>query len=365
MSATGGLVDDFGGGAHLAVWPRCTSGICQPLNWANLLTVPRVSILMPAFNAADTIEAAIGSVLAQTSDDWELIVGDDASTDDTAELALGIDERIRVVSTRERGGPAKGRNFALELAQGEFIALLDADDRMLSTYLASQVDAYDRATAAGRNVGLVTCDAILVGPDEIPVGLYSSFVGPAEEPLTLETLLVRNKIFISVLMPRRLASDLGGFSADCFGTEDYDMWLRIVELGYEVVFNPEPLVEYQFSDSSITVSRSRIVIARASQAVFRRALDRGFLSRRERRIARSSLRFHQVLERAEEISLRRASGATISIADVPNLLYVVGGRGIHLLTHPRRWSGWIRAIAKGSLDPWRALDPWRGTWRGT
>ncbi len=92
---------------------------------------------MPAFNAADTIEAAIGSVLAQTYDDWELIVGDDASTDDTAELALGIDERIRVVSARERGGPAQGRNLALELAKGELVVLLDADDRMLSTYLAS------------------------------------------------------------------------------------------------------------------------------------------------------------------------------------------------------------------------------------
>ncbi len=308
---------------------------------------------MPAFNAADTIEAAIGSVLAQTYNDWELIVGDDASTDDTAELALGIDERIKVVSARERGGPANGRNLALELAQGELVVLLDADDRMLSTYLASQVDAYDRATAAGRNVGLVTCDAIVVGPDEIPVGLYSSLAGPAEEPLTLQTLLVRNEIFISILMPRRLASDLGGFSTDCVGTEDWDMWLRIVELSYEVVVNPELLVEYQLSDSSI--SASRIVMARASQVVFRRALDRGFLSRRERRIARSNLRVHQVLERAEEISLRRASGATISIADVPNLLYIVGGRGIHVLTHPRRWSGWIRAVAKGSLAPWRGI----------
>ncbi len=341
----------LGGGAHLAVWPRCTSGICQPLNWANLLAVPRVSVLMPAFNAADTIQAAIGSVLAQTYDDWELIVGDDASTDDTAELALGIDERIRVVCARERGGPAKGRNLALELAQGEFVVLLDADDRMLSTYLARQVDAYDRAAAAGRNVGLVTCDAIVVGPDEIPVGLHSSLAGPTEEPLTLETLLVRNTIFISVLMPRRLASDLGGFSANCVGTEDYDMWLRIVERGYEVVVNPEPLVEYQLSGSSL--SASRIGMARASQVVFRRALDRGFLSRRERRIARSNLRVNQVLERAEEISLRRASGATISIADVPTLLYVVGGMGIHVLTHPRRWSDWIRAVAKGSLDPWR------------
>ncbi len=317
--------------------------------------MPRVSILVPVFNNADTIEAAIGSVLAQTYDDWELIVGDDASTDDTAELALGIDERIRVVSTRERGGPAKGRNLALELAQGEFVVLLDADDRLLSTYLASQVDAYDRATAAGRNVGLVTCDAIFVGPDGIPVGLFSSRAGPAEEPLTLETQLVSGKIFVSVLMPRRLASDLGGFSVDCFGTEDYDMWLRIIELGYEVVFNPEPLVEYQLSDSSL--SRSRIVVARGMQVVFRRALDRGFLSRRERRIARSNLRFNQVLERAEEILLRRASGATISIADVPDLLYVVGGRGIHVLTHPRRWSGWIRAVAKGSLAPWRVTRP--------
>ncbi len=197
----------------------------------------------------------------------------------------------------------------------------------------------------------------MVGPDGIPVGLYSSRVGPAEEPLTLETLLVRNMIFISVLMPRRLASDLGGFSVDCFGTEDWDMWLRIVELGYEVVFNPEPLVEYQLSDSSITVSRGRIVTVRAGQALFRRALDRGFLSRRERRIARSHIRFCQVLERAEEILLRRASGAGGSIADVPDLLYVVGGRGIHVLTHPRRWSGWIRAVAKGSLVPWRVTRP--------
>src|SRR5205814_6279167 len=88
---------------------------------------PRVSVVMPAHNAAAHIGQALDSVAAQTFTDWEVIVCDDASSDDTAELACGR-ERVTVIVNERNAGPAESRNRALAHARGELVAFLDADD---------------------------------------------------------------------------------------------------------------------------------------------------------------------------------------------------------------------------------------------
>jgi glycosyltransferase involved in cell wall biosynthesis len=116
---------------------------------------PTVSVVMAAFNEAEFIASAIESFLAQTYEDSELIVVDDASTDGTPEIveryARRATKRIRLFRLDARVGPARARNVALEHARGELIALLDADDLWLSTKLEEQV-----AILRGRpEVGLV------------------------------------------------------------------------------------------------------------------------------------------------------------------------------------------------------------------
>src|SRR4051794_40590064 len=88
----------------------------------------RVTVVIPAHNSADVIEDGLRSVLAQTYDDWEVVLADDASADDTAARAAAVSPRVRVVRTDTNLGPAGARNLALEHATGELVAFLDADD---------------------------------------------------------------------------------------------------------------------------------------------------------------------------------------------------------------------------------------------
>jgi succinoglycan biosynthesis protein ExoO len=100
---------------------------------------PRISVIVPAYNTAATLRRAIDSVLCQTEQSFEIVLVDDGSTDDTLSIARQLeasDPRIRVLALRENGGQARARNLGTAAARGEWIAILDADDRYLPTRLA-------------------------------------------------------------------------------------------------------------------------------------------------------------------------------------------------------------------------------------
>ena len=103
---------------------------------------PDVSIIMPAFNASETISDAITSVVSQDFPDWELLVVDDASEDDTRAIVESFrakESRIRLIENPVNRGRIESRNLAIELAQGRYIAFLDSDDFWLPTKLSRQV----------------------------------------------------------------------------------------------------------------------------------------------------------------------------------------------------------------------------------
>ena len=105
------------------------------------MSAPKISVIMPVFNAAPFVSAAIGSVLAQTCPDFELIIVDDASTDGSREIIAGFgDERIHKIWQEENLGAAYAKNTGLVVARGEFIAFLDADDIAFPGRLAAQLD---------------------------------------------------------------------------------------------------------------------------------------------------------------------------------------------------------------------------------
>src|SRR5215208_6041734 len=97
--------------------------------------MPRVSVIMPAFNAHEHIVATLRSVQSQTYGDWEVVIGDDCSTDETVAIAQQFDDRFKVVLGAENAGPATARNRALKEANGELLAFLDADDLWLPDFL--------------------------------------------------------------------------------------------------------------------------------------------------------------------------------------------------------------------------------------
>src|ERR1044071_6895734 len=98
--------------------------------------MPRVSVIMAAYNAQQYIAEALKSVEAQTYDDWEVVVCDDGSTDGTYGIASAFGERVRVVRHDLNSGPAAARNVAVRESNGELVAVLDADGYWLPSSLA-------------------------------------------------------------------------------------------------------------------------------------------------------------------------------------------------------------------------------------
>jgi glycosyltransferase involved in cell wall biosynthesis len=264
--------------------------------------MPRVSVLVPAYNAEAHVSRALDSLVGQSFTDWEAIVADDGSTDATAAVAerhAQADPRIRVVTQRPNRGLAAARNLAARHANGELVALLDSDDAWHPDYLERQVALYDAEPGAG----IVCCDADLVGPDG-PLGItYAQRFGAPQQPVDAATLLRGNPIFVSALVPRAVLDEVGGFDERLRAVEDLDLWLRIVERGYRVAYQPLALADYTVAAG--TLSGDTLRMTRSRQAVYRAALDRGRLDDAARREAHAAIRLERAAEVVELVRRRR------------------------------------------------------------
>jgi glycosyltransferase involved in cell wall biosynthesis len=306
--------------------------------------MPRVSVIIPAYNAEEHIGEALESIERQTYSDWEVVVGDDASTDSTAAIISGFGPRVRMVASQRNLGPANGRNLAIAQAAGELVATLDADDYWEPDYLEHQVTLYDTAVAEGRRPGVVTCNARFLLPDgRLHDRTYFEVFG-APQDVTLTGLLERNQVFGAALFPKAAVEEVGGFSIETWGSEDHDLVLRILEAGYEVLSTTRPL--YVYRQGPETVSANLYGMARTNQATYRRALERGRLDRRQRRIARRQLRLQRAVEEvaliADERRRSRARSLARLVRDVPLFATVAA-------QHPSRWRSWRRTMSEAEL----------------
>lgn len=212
---------------------------------------------MPAYEAGAFVATAIRSVLEQTTGDWELIVADDGSTDDTIAIVNEFrDPRIRVLSGDHSGLPAVARNRALAEARGEFITLLDADDLWRPEKLRRQAELM-----AGRpDTGVVHTAADRIREEVVepsPPGSGRVSVWP-----DFQRLLWNNCIFNSAVMLRReLLDRYGAFDEDprLRGTEDYELWLRLSP-NTQFVFLDEPLLIYRENAAGISRREYEMVI---------------------------------------------------------------------------------------------------------
>lgn len=122
-----------------------------------------VSIITPTYNAERTIASCIESVMAQTYQDWELLITDDCSQDATVDIIrryAAADSRIRLFCQNENGGAGKARNNSIAEARGRYIAFLDADDRWMPAKLERQVSFMEESGAKVCYSSYVTCDAV-------------------------------------------------------------------------------------------------------------------------------------------------------------------------------------------------------------
>jgi len=311
--------------------------------------VPRVSVIIPAHNAAAFLPDALHSVQTQTYADWEIVAVDDGSRDDTWSILQGGAPKVRAMRNATAAGPAAARNRALAQASGELIAFLDADDLLLPTYLERQIACLDDATARGRRVGLVTCDALLLEGDRYAGHTYRDLVHDKDRPLTLERVLRRNPIYISSLVPAAVGESVGWFDAELFGTEDYGLWLKILERGFEAIRNPEPLAVYRCHGGGISSHIARQAIN--NRRTYELALARGALNGRQRRIVRRAIRYNRAMEQVASLRFGSATNRsrTRLIRLLPLLVWVA-------VTNPRWWSQWLTVLRTGPLN---APGGWR------
>ena len=211
---------------------------------------PLVSVVMPAFNSAKWIADAIRSIQSQTYINWELLVVDDGSTDNTVEKieSLFEDERIRIFS-QNNSGPAVARNLGIEEAKGEFLAFLDADDMWFKDKLNLQLEHL----LSNPGLGLVHSGYRVFIDDPHS---NKSFRAPGwfAEWHESERLLVCDTIGTLTVMTRtELVRQVGGFREGLFGTEDWDLWIRVSKLA-EIFKLKTELACYRIHSSGISQS---------------------------------------------------------------------------------------------------------------
>jgi glycosyltransferase involved in cell wall biosynthesis len=301
-------------------------------------SMPRVSVLVAAYNAEDYLREALASVSAQTYDDWEVVVADDGSTDATAVIAEGAGGRVRLVRSAGNEGPGPARNLAARHAGGELFATLDADDLWEPGYLARKLEAYDAARARGEAVAVVGCDASLLGPDGYDALTYLDYVGRVPRP-GVAALLRANCVYNSILVEASVFAAAGGYTGELRSSEDHDLLLRIAEAGHGILVIEEPLAVYRVRASS--ASDHSATLAQTTRMVFERAIARGALTPAQRIIARRSIRLYRVLE-------RRAVDAEARTRGERNHAHRLGTLALAARVaaeHPERWLHWLRRLA--------------------
>ncbi|NWG74970.1 MAG: glycosyltransferase family 2 protein [Rubrivivax sp.] len=198
---------------------------------------PAVSVVVPAYNAAWCVRKAIDSVLAQDWRDFELIVVNDGSTDDTAAVLAGYGSAIRVVDQRN-GGMSNARNAGIRAARGEFIAFLDADDWWLPTKLGRQVALMRERPG----LGFCSCAARVEDTEGRLLNLWQcpQWQGPLLPHLFQGGTSVPGSCS-AVLARRQLVVAAGAFDETLRGAEDPDLWIRLAAIT-EYACIDEPLV---------------------------------------------------------------------------------------------------------------------------
>lgn len=204
------------------------------------MTNPTVSVIMAAYNGAALIGETLDSLWAQSFADFELVVVDDGSTDDTRALLAGVtDPRIRIFHAAQNGGPVRARNRAVAEARGRYIAGLDQDDLCRPNRLARQVAYLD----AHPDIALVAADATIFDDRRRWAGSRA----PVTTPALVEWLLwIENPLVWSSVMVRRDALPAGEFTdPDMVYAEDFDLYHRLLRAGGGIARIDEPLVLYR------------------------------------------------------------------------------------------------------------------------
>jgi glycosyltransferase involved in cell wall biosynthesis len=208
-----------------------------------------IAVVIPAYNSARTLGAALASVAAQTLLPAAVVVGDDHSDDETPALASRWEDLlpVAVVTLERNAGPAAARRAAIAHTQAPLIALLDADDVWLPDHLETL------AALHARDGGIVCTDAFRWHPGEGIRGETQRDHFPIPPPeQQLLGILRHNFVSIGALFPRAAYDEVGGFRDGVSGAEDWDLWIRMIRAGLRVHGAAAPTLLYRVESSGLS-----------------------------------------------------------------------------------------------------------------
>lgn len=222
------------------------------------------SVVIPAYQAAAWLPAALASVLAQDPPPFEVVVVDDGSTDDTPAVLAAHADRVRAFH-QPNGGEAAARNRGVHEARGDYVVYLDADDEFLPGRLAALHAALD----ADPGLDIVTTDAWIC-VDGTDVGrIYGAHHPFCTDDQPTE-ILRRNFVFGHAAARRTKIVEVGGYDTSLRHACDWDIWLRMIRAGSRVGFVPEPLSRNHRHAESL--SADRVAMTEGELAVLRKAV---------------------------------------------------------------------------------------------
>lgn len=292
------------------------------------MKTPHFSVIIPAYNASETIRSTVASVLLQTDRDLEIILVDDGSTDDTLSLLLDIgckDARVRVVS-QPNGGVSSARNFGASLAKGRLLAFLDADDQWESTKLAQHRIAHEADPMLDVSFAQVAFCSDKIGQligsrsrSRVPEGYLDVADVVVENPVcTTSNFVIRRDAF----------EDIGGFDENLRYAEDQEILARLLALGHLTCGIDEALVLYRMSEDGLSCDFDAMLAGWLSFA--RQYLSGDELSQAEatycRYLTRRALRSGAGIEVARSFAKRglRAHRASFMAAGTRSILTLGG-----------------------------------------
>lgn len=210
---------------------------------------PLVSIVIPTYNHAPMLQRALATVIEQTYQNWNAIVVNNYSTDNTLEVVAKFnDPRIQCVNFRNNGVIGASRNEGIKLATGEYVAFLDSDDTWFPTKVEKSVSSLENGSD-------LVCHAEY-WIDESGKSRLVTY-GPSEAATHHNLIYKGNRISTSATMVRAtLLKEVNGFdvSPELISTEDYDLWIRLAAKSNKFAFIDEPLGEYHRHDNNVSAN---------------------------------------------------------------------------------------------------------------
>ncbi|MEM7819481.1 MAG: glycosyltransferase [Candidatus Aenigmatarchaeota archaeon] len=216
------------------------------------MKVPKVSICIPSYNYGNYISQAIESVLNQTFENFELIIVDNNSIDDTDYIVKKIkDKRIRYIKNKQNVGMVKNFNRCVSLAKGKYILILPADDRLLPKMLEKELEIFKK----DKKIGLVYSAFTQVDANNNIIKIHKPYnKNYINEGLDeVEKLILGNYIPFSCLIIKKECFDkLGKFDENLVFSFDWDMWIRILLNGFKIGYVSDILAIYRLHEKSET-----------------------------------------------------------------------------------------------------------------